>query len=236
MFARGTGAEIIKQYSFDFSKQPELWLGTHCKSTAKQQLFCTRNKSNAKILIREAKYLDENIDKIVQVVIASSAVPTIVSPNCIDGQDLCDGGVSFASPLGPCSKIFSEGHLSYHIVYVSPTRYSNKSDPQDCEIEEDDIVNKMKSSTAGMLTDIHIADRNNGIRNVGPDAIKESGKGLDSLKRALHVQTKAKRSFIEITPSHCVHVNFIAMNKGDVYDAVNEAYHSDLIVRHWYCI
>jgi hypothetical protein len=235
LFDRGNGADVIKEYSFDFSNQVEMWFGTHCKTTAKQQLFCTKHRDEALIHVKKAKYLNNNTDKIVEVVIASSAVPTIVPPILVDGQLLSDGGVGFASPLGPCMEAFHQEMISYHIVYISPTRYNNKDDPQDCEIEEDDMVNKMKSSTTGMVTNIHIADRNNGIRYVGPDAKKRIGKGPDALTKALIKQKKARRSFIEVTPRECSHVNFVDMKKGDVLEAVNEAYFSDIIVRHWYC-
>jgi len=234
LFDRGNGIKYIKEYAIDLKDQPETWIGTYNRSHGHHQLWCTKSKENSIIRMQNVNYLNEDIDMIAKVTIASSAVPTIVPPVPLYGDDHCDGGVGFASPLGSLMPAFENEQISYHVIYISPVRYSSKYDPQTDEIEDDDVWNKIRSSTAGLVTGLHIADRNNGIRAVGLDPHKEVGEGQEFLMHSLHIHKHAKRSFIELTPKDAVYLNFLNIKKGDALDAVNKAYTRGFIVRHWY--
>ncbi len=236
VFDRGNGADVICRYlSRDLSPEPEFWIGTHNRDTNSQLLFCTKRAEEASLQIHDACYMDNDVDEIVQAVIASSAVPTLVPSNVIRGQTLCDGGVSFASPLGPCTTAYEDKHASYHVVYISPTRYSTKDDPTDAELEADDVWNQFTSSTSGMGRELHLGDRNNGIRLVGANCRREVGQGRDFLRKALRLQKNAARSFIELAPiNNNVHVNFMSMGTGELYQKSEEAYKAGFSVRHWY--
>ena len=170
-----------------------------------------------------------------QAAVASCAVPTIVPGIEIDNHTYADGGISHASPLGPLADCYANDKISYHIVYISPVRYNKKDDPHTVELEDDDTWNQLSSSMAGMVRDLHIPDRNNGIRMVGPDAKKTTSSGKEGLQRALSIQRCSIRSFIELTP-HCPeHVNFLEMKKGDALKSVCRGLErDDFVVRHWY--
>lgn len=234
LFNRGHGENLAKHLNIDLQGQPEMWIGTRCRNTAQSQVFCTRSMENSKIRMKGAIYMNNDVQLTTKAAIASCAVPTLVPGIDIEGKTYCDGGVSYASPLGPCSPAFNKGQVSYHVVYISPVRYNSKDDPIASEIENDDTWNKLKSSTAGMVTGLHLPDRNNGIRMVGPNAIKKTGRGKKFLIEALAIQAQSLKSFIELAPIIESHINFLTMKKGDVLETVNEAYKSDYSVRHWY--
>jgi predicted acylesterase/phospholipase RssA len=236
LFNRGNGENFAKQLDIDLEGQPEMWIGTRCKNTAQSQVFCTKSKKNSKIRMNGAIYMDGDVKLTTKATVASCAVPTIVPGIEINGLTYSDGGVIHASPLGPCTPAYAKGQISYHIVYISPVRYNSKDDPISDEIEDDDIWNKLKSSTTGMVTGLHLPDRNNGIRMVGPDAIKKVGRGRIFLKKALDLQLICKRSFIEVAPINGSHINFLTMKKGDVLTSVNNAYDAGFSVRHWYLL
>jgi predicted acylesterase/phospholipase RssA len=235
LYDKGRGEEYIKDYALDITGQPETWLGTFDRTAGHHQLWCTKAKDQAIIRMRDANYLNEDIDMIAKVSVASSAVPFIVPPVEINKHSHCDGGVGYASPLGSLMPAFKAEQLSYHIVYISPVRYSSKQDPSvEAEQEDDDVWNKIKSSSTGLVTGLHLPDRNNGVRAVGPNAIKVVGEGQRALMKALAVQKRAARSFIEIAPINAVHLNFLDIKPGDTTKAVSTAYNRGFIVRHWY--
>jgi predicted acylesterase/phospholipase RssA len=234
LYNSGAGPTFIDPASINIKHQPELWIGTHCKDTGQSQLFCTKPQRQSIIQMSDAIYLNNKIPDILMCAIASSAVPSIIPPIKRKGYSYCDGGISYASPLGPCMSAFDAKQLSYHVIYISAVRYNSADDPSTAEIEDDDVWNKISSSTAGMVTGLHIADRNNGIRAVGKDPIKEIGCGKNFLKKCLRKQRRASRSFIELAPLKGVHINFLQMKQGDALKAVNEAYDNGFSVRHWY--
>lgn len=234
LFDRGCGQSLVDDFNVDISKQPETWLGTHCKNKAKSQVWCTKPQNDATIRPHGARYLDNDMGCVTRVCIASCAVPTIVPPVDIDGELHCDGGVSYASPLGPCMSAFEECQSSYHIVYISPVRYSSQLDPHTEELEDDDIPNMFKSSVAGMVTQIHVPDRNNGLRFVGPNHTKTFGIGRKALSSALKRSETCQRSFIELAPIDEVYVDFLTLESGDVSKTVEKAYHKGFTVRQWY--
>jgi hypothetical protein len=233
LFDRGTGEMFVGALDGNIKGQPETWIGTHCQQTGKAQLWCTKSEKDADIHIKGARYLNDCVQSATYAVMASCAVPTVVPPVKIGCETHVDGGVSFASPLGPCMEAFDRGEISYHIVYISPVRYSSKLDPQTDELEDDDIPNLIKSSIIGMITDIHLPDRNNGIRFIGNDYHKTVGVGRKALKKALDLSEHYEKSFIELAPIHEVHANFLTLQKGEVYTKVKLAYERGFIVRHW---
>jgi hypothetical protein len=235
LYDKGTGELFVGALNTDISKQPETWIGTYCRETASSQLWCTKSKKHAEIKLCGPVYMNNDIKLVTKAVMASCAVPSIVPSVRINDRRYIDGGVGHASPLGPCMSVFEEGQISFHIVYISPARYSSKLDPKTEELEDDDIPNLIKSSIAGMVTGIHIPDRNNGIRFVGPNYTKTVGIGRKALKVALDKEAQCTRSFIELAPLKEIHLNFLDICKGDVHKSVKESYESGFSVRHWYC-
>jgi len=241
MFNRGSGVDFIKGYDCDLKKQPELLIGTYNKHKQCCELFSTRAESNS-ILKDQGDhiitYLDHDLDRVILATTASSAVPMIVPPVWIGKNQYQDGGVCFASPLGPCMNQFHTS-LSYHIVYISPVRYSRGNEPEGDEMENDDVWSKIGASMTGMVTGLHIADRNNGIRAVcqglnEAQVHKCSGKGIVALQEALRMQRHAARSFIELAPLRQHRVNFLTMKCGDVKNEVYASYDDGFSVHHWW--
>ncbi|CAH6421371.1 Hypothetical protein POVR2_LOCUS366 [uncultured virus] len=235
MFGRGNGESLISGLDVDLDSQPEMWIGTKDRTSNIHQLFCTRSQRTAKLSIPGAIYMNGDLKLATKASVASCAVPTIVPGIDICGHTYCDGGISHASPLGPLSSLYANDKISYHIVYISPVRYNKRDDPHTSELEDDDTWNQLSGSMAGMVRDLHIPDRNNGIRMVGPDAKKTTCYGKSGLRRAVAMQRCSVRSFIEVTP-HCPeHLNFIEMKKGDALKSVcNALTRDDFVVRHWY--
>lgn len=234
MYNKGTGEMFVGALDIDISQQPETWIGTHCRTTSKSQLWCTKNKCDATIQLDDANYVGDDIKTVTSCVMASCALPSIVPSVLIGDCTYVDGGVSYASPLGPCMEVFERGDISYHVVYISPVRYSSSLDPKTEELEDDDIPNIIKSSIAGMVTGLHIPDRNNGIRFIGPNYIKTVGIGRKALSAALARSDRSERSFIELAPLNEVHANFLTLKKGDAYEAVKKSYEGGFSVRQWY--
>ena len=241
MFNRGNGAERMQAYTMNASLQPELWMGTHNRDTGKHQLWCTHEREISTITLEGAKYLSGNTKKIVEVAVASCAVPTFVPPVEIDGHKYRDGGVKYASPFGDCMHMFdtaiSSGSIPYKIVYICSVWYSSSDDPKTAEIEDDDLQNKMRASFAGLISKLHIPERNNGIRAVGTtNVVKSKGRGPTALMRELAVQAEptTKRSFIELAPCKAEYLNFVEMKRGEALDAFLRACEGDYYVRHWY--
>lgn len=244
LFDRGYGESLINDIEVDLNCQPEMWIGTRDRTQAKHQLFCTRSRASSTLKMNGAIYANGDVQLITKASIASCAVPTIVPGIRIGESIYCDGGLTHASPLGPCASAYQERSSSssqeeshpYHVVYISPARYNNKDDPCTQEIEDDDVWNQLASSTAGITgRSLHIPDRNNGIRMVGPNPKKTVGQGKCALQRALQTQECSERSFIEITPCDPVHLNFITMKRGEAVVALESVYGSDeFTVRHWY--
>lgn len=234
MFDRGIGEKLIFDLDPDISTQPEIWLGTHCRDTGRAQVWCTKSEKEASIRPPGARYLDGDMHMTTKCTMASCAVPTIVPGVDINGEIHCDGGVSYASPLGQCMSEFENGNASYHVVYISPARYSSKMDPHTDELEDDDLHNLYKSSVAGMVRQLHIADRNNGLLFVGANYTKTFGIGRPALLEALRRSKTCDRSFIELAPVEEVHSDFLTLRKGDASKAVRKSYDAGFTVRQWY--
>ena len=234
LYNKGNGESFMTKYKVDLDKQPEMWMGTRSFTEACSQVFCTRSKDDSLIALKGAKYMNSSISYAIKASMASCSVPGIVPMVDIHNNKYIDGGVSHASPLGPCMCAFDDNQISFHIVYICSIRYSSKEDPLTSEIEDDDIWNRFASSTAGMVTGLHIPDRNNGIRAVGPDAKKKHGIGRAGLIKALARQKRSHRSFIELCPLQAEQTNFVTMKKGDAKISVDASYESGFSVRHWY--
>lgn len=233
LFGRGTGELFVGSLNIDISDQPETWIGTHCKDTAKSQVWCTKPEREATIRPDGARYINNDLRTLTRCTMASCALPMIVPSVEIYGERHSDGGTSYASPLGPCMSAFEGSRSTYHVVYISPVRYSSNLDPHTEELEDDDIPNMFKSAVAGMVTQLHIPDRNNGLRFVGAST-KTFGIGRKALSAALARSKTAERSFIELAPIEEVYADFLSLKKGDASAAVKKAYHKGFTVRQWY--
>lgn len=250
-FERGNGEERIKQYAFDASGQPEVWMGTQNADTMAHQVWCTKSQKEASVDMDGINYLDNDINTITKVVIGSCAVPLFVPSIQIGEHTYRDGGMKHASPLGDCLPMFrtaitvdlctaprecprTSGLLPYKIVYISPVRYNVCEDKLSDQLEDDDIWRQMQGSIAGMIADIHLADMNNGVRALGKKRERTTvfGYGDNALFTALKLQKKAKASVIRLSPLEPVYVGFTTMEKGDALRAFDEVSHTEYHVRH----
>jgi len=242
LFDRGNGAERIKAYNISVKDQPDVWMGTQNRETLEHQIWCTKRKEECTMKLKGAKYLNGNVGKITEAAIASCSVPTLVPCVKIGHYHFRDGGVRFASPLGDCLPVFNtalhKGKIPYKIVYISPNRYSEKEDKLSDKVEDDDVWNKISASFAGMATNIHMMDRNNGIRAVTADkrAVTEIGRGVNCLMKALEIQERAEMSIIELVMLDPVYTNFLTMHKGLALERFLEASKREYQVRHDYVL
>ena len=249
LFDRGSGVDFVDLGKIDLENQPELWIGTHCKNNHQSVIFCTKSEEkcllNSSYASKNSKFIhiNNNSDLLIKVCTASSAVPTLVPAVEICHEYYIDGGMSYASPFGSCMEAFDKGNtcdrLSYHIIYISPVRYHKKDEPENDEFEDDDLWARMSASTTGIITGLHIADRNNGIRLVYNDYCKgdlniERGRGVDALRKALKIQSCVSRSFIEIAPLNNHKVNFFYMQCGEALNVMKRSYDMGFVVNHWY--
>jgi predicted acylesterase/phospholipase RssA len=242
LFNHGSGADFIDPSTVDMTNQPELWIGTTECATKKCQLFCTKSRDTACLQFTEGIYLNEDVETILDVAVASSAIQTIVPGVKIGDKYYQDGGHSRASPLGPFIDNHQEHNIVYHVVYISPVRYNKNDDPHTGELEDDDIWNRLRAGTGKLLTDWHVPDRNRGIQMVfqaaatRPDTMvwKQKGVGVRALAECLRRQERTYASFIEIAPLEACFVPFLHMEKGEVAKVVTQALETDFSVRHWY--
>lgn len=238
-FDRGDGEERISKYDIRAKDQPEIWMGTQNARTHKHQIWCTKSAEEASINPSGAKYLNGDVERITKATIASCSVPTFVPCMMIDGDPYWDGGMSHASPLGDFLPLFrtamSNGSLTYHVIYISPARFScSEKDLNGGELENDDAWEKMRESVAGMVTTTHVADRDNGIRVIGENAKTEIGFGERDLWSALCKQQFCKYSSIELSFASPVYINFVNMRKGDVLNKFHSLDSVQYRVRHDY--
>lgn len=242
VFLRGDGEERIKQYNLSSVGQPEVWMGTQNSENMKHQVWCTKSKKEASVSMGGVKYLNDNTSKITKVAIGSCSVPMFVPSIEIEGHQYRDGGMKFASPLGDCLPMFdtsiTNGCLPYKLVYISPVRYNLREDKLSDELEDDDIWRQMQGSIAGMVTDIHLADMNNGVRALGKKCERITVFGYDdeALFPALALQDKVRASVIRISPTEATYVNFINMPKGRALEAFEEVRQTRYHVRHDYVL
>jgi predicted acylesterase/phospholipase RssA len=113
VYRPGYGAKtLLKAFNNSENIQTiEMWNSTYNKTTKKTALFC--NKSDKDTFISKftyspfdfktmpLKYLDGDIGKISETVIASASVPILFKPVNIDGDLHADGGITYPSPLSP---------------------------------------------------------------------------------------------------------------------------------------
>lgn len=239
-FNAGSGVDIPELRDLNLCREPEMWIGTRRDADKKSVLFCTKTSRsvllNHSLIDSDVSYLNCSEKHVTEACLASSSIPVIVPPVRIGKYLYSDGGTCYASPLGPCMRSLNSKNTSYHVVYISPARFNGKSEPESDEYEDDNIWRRMSSSTTGMITGLHIADRNNGIRMVGPVGLVKhyQGTGRDSLSKALRLSYKCSRSFIEISPIVESCVDFLRMNVGDALKATNRAYGNGFLINHWY--
>lgn len=240
-FAIGHGPTFIDPDDVDLKRQPELWIGTSHHADNSPQLFCSKTRASSHLKMDDAIYLNHDVRRVLLAGQASASLPTIVPPTVIDGVAYRDGGMSRASPLGPFIQHHLDKKVSYHLIYISPVRYSKNDDPHEAELEDDDIWNCVRMKSHGLINGWHVPDRNNGIRVVIDNAEKEGckytkvvGKGIDFLRQCIEQQRKARCSFIEIAPLHHNMVRFLAMREGDVFAAVCRSLENGFSIRHWY--
>lgn len=240
-FAIGYGPTFINPDEVDLARQPELWIGTTRHRDNTPQLFCSKSYHTAKLKMNDAIYLNHDMRRVLLAGQASASLPTIVPPTIIDGVAYRDGGLSRASPLGPFIQHHLERKVSYHVIYISPARYSKSDDPHEAELEDDDIWNCVRMHSHGLINGWHVPDRNNGIRVVIDNAEKEGcrykkvvGKGADFLRRCVEQQRTARCSFIEIAPLQHNMVQFLSMQEGDLFKSVCKSLENGFSIRHWY--
>jgi len=243
LFERGNGEEQIKKYDLTTDGQPEVWMGTQNATTFAHQIWCTKSEQECSVKLRGAKYLAGDIPRITKAAIGSCDVPTLVNSIEIDGEFYRDGGMRFASPLGDCLPIFNtavtRGALPYKIIYISPIKYNCAEDGivGGGGMQNDDAMDRMKMNIAGMITDTHIIDRDNGIRALGTHgAVTTYGFGDIALCEALRIQANARMSFINLTPLNPVFVNFLLMPKGYALEKYDHLCATLYHVRHDYVL
>lgn len=111
--------------------QYEIWVGAINRDTGAVCLFCNRSRAEAQIkggnfniaMIKSEplKYLNGNLEDIMNAAMASSSIPIMIEPRVIDGRSYIDIGAKFASPLVPLQEEILELTKSepLHIIYVN---------------------------------------------------------------------------------------------------------------------
>lgn len=148
-------------------KDVEMWILSYNISDKIASLFCSTSEEKAFLkqcsdnctLTRanEFVFLDGDVEKFSDCVIASSSVPTIVPPKKIESSYYSDGGIMYASPFVPFRDQISE-LKSFHILYINGYNlddddFSNK-DPSDRS-----IVKTADKATMALVKSIIIQDR-----------------------------------------------------------------------------
>jgi hypothetical protein len=63
-------------------------------------------------------YCNGNLDDISDYTMASVSIPTLIGPQIIDGQEMVDGGLAFASPMTPLKSLLMS-QPALHITYIN---------------------------------------------------------------------------------------------------------------------
>lgn len=109
----------------------EIWTGTLNRTTRRPQFFCNRRREEScldpktfdpRLLnCMPLTFLNEDIEKISKVCLASASIPILVPEQIIDNHYHTDGGTAFASPLTALQSqiIAAACGESLHIDYIS---------------------------------------------------------------------------------------------------------------------
>lgn len=112
-FKHGQGApyDLKESGNRNKLKSVEIWTGTYDRNNRKAQYFCNLTEStsiinpnffNMEDFLFDAlplKYVDGDVNKIMDIIVASSSLPVILPPKIIDGIEYSDGGMVSSSPL-----------------------------------------------------------------------------------------------------------------------------------------
>jgi hypothetical protein len=130
MHRQGVGHDELfaETFTTESIQRTEIWTGTYNKTHRKAQFFCNKNVQDSLInpifFDREKtllnclplKYLSGNIHAISIVTLASASIPMLVDGQTIDGENHCDGGNMYASPLSVLSQEICRIVLNDHRV------------------------------------------------------------------------------------------------------------------------
>lgn len=238
MFNSGNGSKHCFETWFtkESVQTSEIWTSVYNTSQSKAQLFC--NLSNEKSII-DTSYIDKeltnsmncvycsgNLPLLAKVTSASAAIPTVVPPVKINGEDYVDGGVAAASGLS----ILTEPILQYakihkkalHITYVNSV---DLNCPTNCSSRN--LLDNYKSAANNLIKSNLVLDRLSAylmLRGQGEINKDEFYASYENLKRVTQLRKLVKCSLLEIYPIKSKEINLTNFNGEQISDAITFAY------------
>ncbi len=210
-YDRGSGFEPLFQNLFtpDLIGRKEIWTATTSCSTSKSQLFCNLGQSDVSLNVDQftlnefntlpLRYLNCNISDISAITLASASIPSFVPPVIFHGENYCDGGASYASPLTPMSPIL-RGYKNLHLTYINSFDVINSS-----PLCSQNMGTLIKTTTTEMIHSMILQDRSIGLEIVrkGSDKLNYfefccSEEVLNDLYAFRH---RVNRSLLELYPT-----------------------------------
>lgn len=172
-YDEGAGAKEF--FNAHFNKETidkyEIWTGAYNKDLQKATIFCNREKNKSIFKNSfcqtsicencECIYLNKDINLIVDASVSSAAIPAVIPPKKIKGNNYVDGGVAGSSPL----LMMKESIINYirnnkkflHLIYINPINFDKPK-----IFEGENIMVNWKQTFANIvnsqiLTDCQIA-------------------------------------------------------------------------------
>jgi predicted acylesterase/phospholipase RssA len=168
-YNHGTGVlDLFKKYcKNEIIRKYEIWTGTYNSTRQQVRFFCNLCEVDSKFKMQLDKtlfpvmdpyYMNEDMELISKVCVASASIPTSVPPQSILGEDYVDGGVGSASPLSFVSRTIEKnvGDSPVHLWYIncanlnSPSKYGDGYN----------LLDNVNQTVADLMTMQAVADRN----------------------------------------------------------------------------
>lgn len=209
-YDRGSGFEPMFQTLFtpDLIGRKEIWTATTCCSNSKNQLFCNLDESKVKLGVNNftlnefntlpLRYLNRNISDISAITLASASIPSFVPPVIFYGENYCDGGATYASPLTPMSPIL-RSYNKLHITYVNSFDVINSA-----PLCLQNMGTLIKTTTTEMIHSMILQDRSIGLEIVRKGSNKlnyfEFCCSEEILNDLYSFRKRINRSLLELYP------------------------------------
>lgn len=184
----------------------EIWIQTYDIESEKTNLYCSLREGESKLYVDPTRFVEMGLNKprfisgcvntCCKAAKATSAIPTVLPPVVIDGENHVDGGIAYSSPIIPLSKSIKElGEV--HIIYIIG---SNIYAEDESVSRQNPSIIDTGSVIVKYLLKSHITqDRITGYNIVSStcDDIEETDITIDDYFRR---RVEWKSSFLEIYP------------------------------------
>lgn len=214
---------ILNNISPGILMDNEIWIQTYDIENDKTNLYCSLREGESKLYVdasrynemglNKPRYMSGNIELYSKAAKATAAIPAVLPPIVINGENHVDGGIAYSSPIIPLSKSIKElkgVHIIYMIgsnIYTDDDLTNKKENPSIFDVGNVVVKYLLKSH----ITQDRIAGYN--IVSTTCDEIEESDITLDDYFKR---RSEWKSSFLEIYPGETAILSLFNFDGADL--------------------